>query len=145
MSKAPHQETLKHSQETLKHRNPDPDAPPSEQPEKHRDTDPAAAPFEEFDEDNLDYNQGRFHGLTPDQIKKIEEARYDDTEGVPPPVQGPPPVYDIADAEAANEAERKKAVDEHEATLDDADKKHKAKAEKDKADEDEAEKKRKAK
>jgi hypothetical protein len=28
---------------------------------------------------------GWHHGLTPEQIQKIEDARHDDTEGVPPP------------------------------------------------------------
>jgi hypothetical protein len=33
---------------------------------------------------------GVHHGLTEEQIKKIEDARHDDTEGVPPPELPPP-------------------------------------------------------
>jgi hypothetical protein len=35
-------------------------------------------------------SQGLHHGLTQQQIDKIENARHDDTEGVPPPVELPP-------------------------------------------------------
>jgi hypothetical protein len=104
MSKAPHQETLKRL---------DTDAPTSQQPPKRVESDPAAAPLDQFEE--IDYNMGRFHGLTEAQIKRIEEARYDDSEGVPPPVQGPPPIYDPMEAQAANEAELQRTEDERKA------------------------------
>jgi hypothetical protein len=70
------------------------------------------------DEPEIDYSKGAYHGLSEEQIKKIEDARHDDSEGVPPPVSLPPDPPPEADAEA-----RRKV----------------------KADEDEAEKKRKAK
>ena len=74
-------------------------------------------------EEEIDYSKGAYHGLSEEQIKKVEDARHDDSEGVPPPVSLPPEPPPEADTEA----------------------KRKAKAEKDKAEEDEAEKKRKPK
>jgi hypothetical protein len=56
---------------------------------------------------------GWHHGLSPEQIKKIEDARYDDTEGVPPPELPPveePPIEEPPDAKAKAKAEK-----EHEA------------------------------
>jgi hypothetical protein len=45
-------------------------------------------------EEPIDYSEGKNHGLTAEQIQKIEDARHDDTEGVPPPElppEEPPP------------------------------------------------------
>jgi hypothetical protein len=41
-------------------------------------------------EEEIDYSKGAYHGLSEEQIKKIEDARHDDSEGVPPPVSLPP-------------------------------------------------------
>jgi hypothetical protein len=79
--------------------------PVTKEPPKQLETDPAAAPF---DEDNIDYNRGRYHGLTEEQIRKVEDARYDDADGVPPPVQLPPEEPEDTDARAKAEAKAKK-------------------------------------
>jgi len=54
---------------------------------------------------------GWHHGLTPEQIQKIENARHDDTEGVPPPVQSPPEQPEEPSAQAKADAKAKKEVE----------------------------------
>jgi len=64
-----------------------------------------------------DTSLGVHHGLAPEQIQKIEDARHDDTEGVPPPelppVEEPPPDAKAkakAEKESQDEAEKKRGV-----------------------------------
>jgi hypothetical protein len=58
--------------------------------------------------------EGRYHGLSPEQVKKIEDARYDDTDTTTP-------IDDGIDAQraketaAAEKAEQERLADEAEA------------------------------
>jgi hypothetical protein len=60
-----------------------------------------------------DYAKGEYHGLTAEQIKKIEDARYDDTDGAPPIDDGVD-AQRAKDAAEAEKAEKKRAAEEAE-------------------------------